>query len=416
MLLFCILLQCNAFAQSDTIRSSLIPEDHKIITSERSDGRYVSTRGFVQYLIRNQQPQLAFNPQFNLEEFLDWQNKVKDKMQELMKFPDVPSQPMPKLLSRIERDCYILEKWEFYPQPGSVVPFLMLIPNGITSENPVPVALCLPGSDSSKESLADEKELHLVFKRSKFHDENRMANFFVQQGIVAIAIDHPGIAETSDLEKYSGKRIYDRATFSRYLLDMDWHYMGLAAFQRHQLLKWIRTLDFIDPERIVISGHSLGTVTAMYLAVLNPDIYAVVYNQCITRLIDYAKVRTKPDSSGRRPNSSWLGHSVPGMWQWFDYPDILASLAPRHIIFSEGGTLTDIELIKRAYNIMNAQDNLAFYHYPKYKDPLNRKHDYEYIPEGLDHNEFWEYYNIDGHNHYFKADVVVPWLKTILKH
>lgn len=391
------------------------PDDYKIITSDRADGRYVSTRGFVQYLIRNQQPQLAFDPQFSKQEFLEWQKKVREKMQELMKFPDVTPQPLPKFLSSVKREGYRVEKWEFYPQPGSVVPFLMLIPDGVSAENPAPVALCLPGSNHSKEQLAGEEELDPVFANSKFNDENKMAKFYAQEGIIAVAVDNPGIAETSDLEKYTGKIIYDRTTFTRYLIDMDWHYMGFSAFQSHQLLKWLRTLGLIDPERIVLSGHSLGTVAAMYLAVLNQDVYAVVYNQCITRLIDYAKVRTRPDSIGRRPESSWLGHSVPGMWKWFDYPDILASLSPRRVIFSEGATLSDIDLIKRAYHIMGADANLTVYHYPMYKDYRNRKHDYETIPEGLDHKEFWEYYNIDGPNHYFKADVVVPWLKDVLK-
>ena len=403
------------YGQTWSQQTKIDPEDHKIIITDRPDGRYLSARGFVQHLMRNIQPQLAFDPHFTKDEFIVWQTKVKAKMEELMNFPDVPPQPLPKFLSSAKRDGYTLEKWEFYPHPGSVVPFLLLIPDEVSAENPAPAALCLPGSASSKESLADEEELHPVFVRSKFHDENRMAKFYAQQGIVAVAVDHPGIAETSDLEKHTGRRIYDRATFTRYLIDMDWHYMGFSAFQRHQLLKWMRTLDFIDPERIVLSGHSLGTVTSMYLAVLNPDIYAIVYNQCITRLINYAKVRTKPESTGRRPGPSWLGHSVPGMWKWFDYPDILASLAPRPVIFSEGGTLTYIELIKRAYDIMDAKDNVAFYHYPKYRDPKNRKHDYEYMPEGLDHDEFWEYYNIDGHNHYFKADVILPWLREVLK-
>ena len=76
--------------------------------------------------------------------------------------------------------------------------------------------------------------------------------------------------------------------------------------------------------------------------------------------------------------------------------------------------MTDIDLIKRAYQIAVAEENVTVFHYPKYRDPAARLHDYEYMPEGLDHDEFWQYYNIDGINHYFKADVAVPWLKNVL--
>ncbi len=412
---FFIFITGVVFAQTELRPTPIDPEKHNIFHSDRADGRYVSTRGFVQYLMRKQQPQLAFNPLFTKDEFIEWQSKVRAKIEELMNFPDVPPQPLPKFSGRVNRDGYVVEKWEIYPQPGCVVPFLMLIPDGVSAGNPAPATICIPGSSSSKESLADEEELHPVFARSKFHDENRMAKFYAQQGIVAVAVDHPGIAETSDLEKYTGRRIYDRTTFTRYLIDMGWHYMGLNAFNANQLLKWMRTLDFIDPDRIAVSGHSLGTEPALYLAVLDTSVAAVVYNNFNRREIEYELVRTKPDSSGRRPTPPWLGHCVPGLWEWFDFPDILASLAPRPLALSEGGSQTDLDLMERAYQIMDAQDNIAVFHYPKYRNRENRLYDYEYIPEGLDNDKYYQYVNVDVPNHYFKADVAVPWLKKVLK-
>ena len=132
------------------------------------------------------------------------------------------------------------------------------------------------------------------------------------------------------------------------------------------------------------------------------------------KLIKRATVLTKPTNTGLRPGTNWLGYCVPGMWEWFDYPDIIASLAPRPVIFTEGGAKTDLDLIKKAYKIMDAEDNIAVYYYPKYSDPKARR-DYVNIPEGLDMEEYFQYANVDAPNHYFKADVAVPWLREMFK-
>lgn len=403
----------DAYAQNLKNLSTIDPEEHKIISSDRADGRYVSSRGVVQYMMRNIQPQLAFNPKFSKEEFKEWQTEVRTKIEELMRFPEVPPQPLPKLLSKKKRDGYTLEKWEIYPQPGSVVPFLMLIPDGISAENPAPAVLSFCGSTRTKESTAGVDELNPLFLKEKHYDNNRMAMFYAENGFVSVVLDNPGIGETSDLEKYGRAPAYDRDTFSRYLLDMGWSYLGLSAFQGQQIFKWMKSLDFIDNSRIAISGHSLGTEPLMVLAVLNPDIHAIVFNDFMCRTIKRATVETKPTETGVRPAANWLGHCVPGLWNWFDYPDIVASLAPRPLILTEGGAVADLDLIKYAYKIMDGEENISIYHYPKYQDPKNRLHDYEFIPEGLDMDEYFQYVNVDVPNHYFKSEVAVPWLKNI---
>jgi len=403
----------SSFAQTGSQTTPFDPEKHKILSTDRPDGRYTSTRGLVQHMIRSQHPLLAFDPAFSRDEFLDWQTKVRNKLQDLMRFPDIPPQPQPRLLSRAKRNGYTLEKWEHYPQPGSVVPFLVLVPDGVSASDSAPAVLCLPGTSRSKESLAGEKELFPVFARPTFDEINRMALLYAQKGIVAVAVDNPGYAETSDLEQYSGQDVIDVATFEQYLLNMNWHYMGLATFQSHQLLKWMRTSGYINPEKIAVSGHSLGAWMAAYLAVLNPDICAVVLNQGIYNWREAAKVRTKPNERGQRPPAFGLFYVVPGMYGWFDNPDIVASLAPRPVLFAEGLPEKNLELYQKAYGIMDATDNMTVSQFPKYRAPETR---YDgYLPEGLTTDEFWKLNNNDPPDHYFKADVAVPWLENRLK-
>jgi len=408
----CIFVTGVVIAQTVTRSEKIDPEKYKIISTDRPDGRYVSTRGLVQYMLRNAKPELAFNPNFTPEEFKKWQNLVRARMQELMHFPVVPPQPPPKLLSKVKREGYTVEKWEIYPLPGGVVPFLMLVPDGVSAKKPAPAVLCFPGTTRTKENLAGEEELSPRFVVERHSEKNHMALFYVRQGIVAVAVENPGIGETGDLEKYGGPK-YDVGTFSRYLLDLGWSYLGLSSFQGQQILNWMKTHDFIDNKRIALSGHSLGTEPAMVLAVLNPDICAVVFNDYMCRLIKRATVLTKPADTGLRPVHNGLFHFPPDMWKWFDHPDIVASFAPRPVIITEGGAASDLDMIKKAYQIMGAKDNITIYHYPKYYDPISRR-DYVEIPEGLTLEEYYEYANVDAPNHYFKANLAVPWLTNIL--
>jgi len=393
--------------------SGFNPEQHKLIQSDRADGRYLSTRGYVQYLMRNARPQLAFNPEFTPAELLQWKAKLKAKMIELVKFPKVPPQPPPKLLSQAKRKGYTVEKWEIYPLPGSVVRFFMLVPDSASARAPAPAVICYPGSDNTKENLAGEPEINRTFATRHHPDLNHMAMFYAQQGIVSVAIDNPGIAETSDIGAYAVPN-NDRDTFSRYLIDLGWSYIGLSAFNGHQILNWMRTLDFIDRNRLAISGHSLGTEPLLVLAIVEPDLQAVVFNDYLSRNINRAVSTTKPNEAGVRPSANGLNHSIPGMWEWFDYPDILASLVPRPLAITEGGATGDLELVKRAYGIMGATDAVLVHYYTMYQDPKNRR-DGEKIPEGLTAQKYLEYVNVDAPNHEFEVETAVPWLTHILR-
>lgn len=47
----------------------------------------------------------------------------------------------PVCVKTVKRDGYRIEKWESYPLPGSVVPYLVLIPNGVDSGHKVSAVL-----------------------------------------------------------------------------------------------------------------------------------------------------------------------------------------------------------------------------------------------------------------------------------
>jgi hypothetical protein len=391
-------------------------EGEKIIRSGRPDGRHVSTRGMLQGLLRRSKPKLAYNPKFTREEFAEWQLKVRAKMLELMNFPTPPPQPEPRKLWAKNREGYVLEKWELYPEAGSVVPFLLLIPNGVTTGQPAPAVMCFPGSSGTKENLAGEPPLHRAFKMDdrshagvRHADRNQQALQFVKAGMVAVAVDHPGNGELSDLAKHRATTKDDRNTLARYLIDFGRDYISLSVFQKRQILKWLRQRPYVDADRIALSGHSLGTEPLLVMGVLDPKIQGIVWNDFLSPNIERTKVSTKPDRHGIRPRANWLGHCVPGMWKWFDYPDLVAAFAPRPLILTEGGPTHSLDLVRKAYLTARAAKNVSIHYYPKFGNPTNR-HDGKPIPEGLDIDGWFEYANVDAPRHFFKGYLAVPFL------
>lgn len=407
-LLFGLLLVLPVMGQ--TGQSTSNPDDSSRITTNRKDGRFLSSRGTVQYMLKEMKPAYAFNPDFTETEFKEWQAGLRSAMKELMHFPEIADLPAPVCVRTVKRDGYRIEKWESYPLPGSVVPYLVLIPDGVGSGHKVPAMLCIPGFGGSKEGLAGETEGDYELTSSPVEPvkKNAMALHYVKKGFVAVAVDNPSCAELSD----NGH--FDYLNTSRILLEMGWSYLGLTAWQDWNILNWMKTQNYVDKERIIVSGFSLGTEPLMVLGALDPSIYAFVYNDFMCRTLERILVMTQPDSKGVRPFPNSIEHLIPGFLKQFDFPDLVAALAPRPVICTEGGLDRDFNLIKKAYRLSGKPDNFTFYHYKKFADPKDRKQ-LERVPEGVDRDTYFNLANVDPKNHYFKEEWVLPWLDELLK-
>lgn len=397
--LFLILLSWTSFAQVDS---------SAIVASHRPDGLFSSTRGAVQNWFASTSPALKFDPSMNHEEFLDWQWKMQAAMASLMKHPCLERQE-PKMVKSVQRDGYRVEKWESYPLPGSVVAFLVLVPDGVDASHPAEASfLCIPGFGQTKELVAGEKGG--VYDLSAEPLENvplsAMAKHYVEEGWVAVAVDNPSFGELAD----NGKSDYLNS--SRILLEGGWSYLGYSSYCDKVVLDWMKTRPYLRNDRIVVSGFSLGTEPMMAIGLMDKDIYAFVYNDFLCNTRERILVMTKPDSKGERPFPNSIEHLIPEFLSYFDFPDIVAAFAPRPVICVEGGMDRDFNLIKKAYEIAGAPSAFTCYHYDKYADPSSRTY-YDELPEGLDRTEYFELVNCDSPRHGFKKDYVLPWLRGL---
>lgn len=383
--------------------------ERKVYASEREDGRFGASLGFSHYLMKSARPRLSFDPAMPASAMPAWQERVRAKVRELMAFPaDVPPQPAPALLWSEARDGYELQKWEVYPESGSVAPILMLVPDGCSAKSPAPAVLCFPGSTTSKELLAGEPELTEGYGR-RFPEHNRMGWWYVREGMVAVCVENPATAELLD----GNPRVYpEMRCLAAELVYLGRNYVGLSAFQKLAALRWVRTLDFVDPDRIALSGHSLGTEPMMALGALDRGVAAMVFNDFLAENRARITAQSIPGESEERWWVDCLPHLIPGLLEWVNFGDILAAYAPRPLIITEGGETRELERVRAAYELLEAGENFQYHYYPKYADPADRKDGVE-IPEGVTLDEYFVYANVDAPNHYFKERLAVPWLKRV---
>lgn len=378
--------------------------------TDRPDGRHLSTRGSVQAMMNRHLPELQFNPGYSPAEFKAWQERMRTEMARIMKHPAKQS-AVPVKVKSVKRDGYRVEKWESYPLPESVVPFLVLIPDGADASSPADfAALCIPGFGQTKEMLAGEVggNYNLEGEPDPKAGKGAMALQYVKQGLVAVAVDNPSFGELSD-NGYS-----DYLTSSRFLLEQGWSYLGLSSWQDRVVLDWMKEQPFINRNRIIASGFSLGTEPMMAIGLLDPEIYAFVYNDFMCRTRERILVMTRPDENGNRAFPNSIEHLIPGFLNQFDFPDIVAALAPRPVICTEGGLDRDFKIIKEAYTKAGAADNFTFHHYEKFKDSSARQN-IENLPEGIDMATYFRLCNVDPPHHYFKTEHVIPWLTELRK-
>ena len=385
----------------------------KDYASRREDGRHIEMLAAWTEYLRRHRPLLSLPEELNEETFTAWKRAVKEKMRELISLPDTASLPAPKRLSSVQRDGYRTEKWEFYPFETAAVPVLMEIPDCADEAHPVPAVFCFPGAIHNKEFVAGEPLLEKPGARfEKYPERNRMGMYCAQNGMVSVTFDPIGVGETAFWNDDPGDHgIRGRNETIYGLMEYGSSYVELSVYQASVFVDFVKTLPFVNGDALALSAHSLGTETALPLAVLRDDIKALVFNDLLCdQRVRYVSV-TETDSAFSGRGTDWA-HVLPGKFKYFCYPDLCASLAPMYLALNEGGAKEDLDKVRKAYETAGAKDNLSISHYPKYADPASRVCENEPVPDkGLSPEAYFEYTCTDAPDHSFRKEPSLMLLK-----
>ncbi len=247
-----------------------------------------------------------------------------------------------KIINETTGDGFICQSITFASEPGDRIPALLYIPVDIPKDKKLPAMLALhPTGPLGKLIVAGEGPL-----------ENRQYGLeLAQLGYVVICPDYPSFGD------------YD------YDFEKDDYVSGTmkGIFNHMRCVDLLESLEYVDPEKIGVIGHSLGGHNAMFVGVFDQRLKVIVSSCGWTPFHDYYEGNIKGWTSPRyMPRLKDVYHLNPDLVP-FDFYEVVAALAPRQFFsnsplhdsnFSVEGVRKGISEANKIYNLFEVEENL----------------------------------------------------------
>lgn len=255
----------------------------------------------------------------------DWEVKRLEIRAELWKLlgrlPPRPKTAKLETLSREDRGDYVVEKFQFDNEAGSIVPGYLLLPKHISGKLPA-ILYChwhAGEYDLGKEELFQAK-----------HTPEAPGPAFARRGYVVLAIDASGFGERNGQgpDGSSEKDYTAEETASKFNLWVGRTFWGMLLRDDLMALDYLASRPEVDPDRIGVTGMSMGATRTWWLMALDERLKTGVAIACLTRyqnMIGHGSIHEHD-----------IGYFVPGMLNHFDTEAVVALIAPRPILFETG--------------------------------------------------------------------------------
>lgn len=368
----------------------------KNFSSPRADGRHVCTMAAHMAILRDISPIFALPNELTLQSFNDWKNNLKNKLYSQLNLPKVTPQPSPKLIYSKQREGYRAEKWEFYPDDYTAVPFIALIPDKATAKHPAPAVMCFLDSFENKEFVAGEPQLnHPNCQQNK--DSHPISQTLAQNGMVAFVFDNPGMGECSVLSPsdLGETQSYIREILCHGLLETGCGYLGLTVFQRLRFISFLDCFPYADKNNIAISAHGLGTEAAIIVGILEDNIKSIFYGDVLKDpRRHYVSVTEQSTQTMAQDTGKW--HILPEKMISYGYQDLCAAFAPRNLFLCDGSNEEAVNTVRRAYELHKSEASLHC--------GLTANNNADLTMMGLREDEFYSApkYNVNNELDFFK--------------
>ena len=220
----------------------------------------------------------------------------------------------PELISEDGGGTYTRRKVSIQVQPNDRMPAWMLIPKNIKGR--MPAIICFYGTTSG----AGKNTTVGLSGRAPGtppHPNLSFAIDMVQAGFVAFAPDY-----LRDGERIKpGRRPYDTTDF--YEEFPDWSIHGKDIWDTSRAIDYLCTLDFVDPERIGMVGHSYGGHSTIFATAMEPRIKVAVANGPVSDFLHHGTHWAVPKGAGN-------SQSMPAL-----RPYVLDRMLPLPLTFAE---------------------------------------------------------------------------------
>jgi cephalosporin-C deacetylase-like acetyl esterase len=231
-----------------------------------------------------------------------FQAEIRRRISQSIDFaPAKGASPPVKSYGRIDNSGYRVEKFIYESEPGIPIPSLLFIPE--TAEARKPAILYVHGRGKAA-GVGDIEDL-------------------VKAGFVVLAIDVRGAGETTVLESQQSndtRPYFGDFDSSMIALLLGRPLAGMRAMDVSRGVDFLSARGEVDPGRIYGFGKESGAIPLLFAATLDERIKKVALEGM---LVSYQSIIT------RRIHRQIFENLVPGALKLYDFPDLLAALAPR---------------------------------------------------------------------------------------
>ena len=236
--------------------------------------------------------------------------------------------------------------------------------------------------------------LHGTFKQGKEQAAGLVDNpdkawldHFARRGYVVIAPDHFTAGH-----RVPSEGPYETARF--YAKHPEWTAVGKFTYEHSIAIDVLQSLPEVDPDKIGVLGHSLGGHNTLFVSAFDERIKVAVTSCGFTRFAKYYNGDlTGWTHKGYMPRIDAVYGKDPARMP-FDFPDILASLAPRYVFinaptrdanFDVDGVKESVDAAKKIFAIHKTEEHIVAVHPDCEHDfpPEIREQAYAFIDKAL---------------------------------
>lgn len=269
----------------------------------------------------------------------------------------------PKDHGEVDCDTYVRRKVSIQVQPGDRMPAYLLVPKKLKGR--VPAIICFYGTTSG---AGKETTVGLSGGRPGTPPEKNRA-FAVdmaEAGFVAFAADY-----LRDGERVKpGRRPYDTTDF--YKEFPDWSVHGKDAWDTMRAVDYLQSLDFVDPKRIGMVGHSYGGHSTIFTTALEPRIKAAWANGPVSDFRHHGLHWAVPKGGGNSQSMPALRPYVLDHTKRIPvtFSEWTALIAPRPLAVGQAvGERRPMEeenhaAVRAVYQALGAADRVKYVWYP----------------------------------------------------
>jgi len=289
---------------------------------------------------------------FTRNDFDQWKEKVISKFIDVYEIPppeDIKIGHVEKIHTQ-DSGNYVVNKYTMRAVDNDVIIFYELLPNTISKS--LPAVFVIPGS-GNQGALDVINEPSNV---SKYYYHKGIGKELVKTDYAVYVIENRGWGErTIDAGFQCDKSdvFCSGNVLNRQLENLGKNLYSLQVSDSIQVVRFIQTREYVDAKNVSVVGLSLGGAITQAVSALVPDIKNTVIASGLVSIYQ---------TTGSGP--------TPGMLQYFDFPDLISTIAPRNLYLSwgenersmfgyEANTMYSANLIKKAYTLFDATDNFA---------------------------------------------------------